>query len=156
MKLLTALAFFGCLVAAPAAAQQAVPPAVRADLADMKANCPNEQIKVVTKKVDLAPGADAYVVDFLSSGACFGQPGQNSYLIVNGRKALTAEPGFILVGKPDATGHAPIKSAGIGLCVVNYVWRGGRYVVRMTKECRGMMKPSLTGLAAAIREAGHN
>ena len=118
-------------------------------IAEFRTLCSSESIDAAPTSVDIAPGATAVLVKLTSSkGMCFGQPGENDYLLVKSasawRSALAAEPGSIRVGGPDAKGFATLVLYGLGMCNITYKWTGSRYKSTASKECHGLMgSPSL-------------
>lgn len=132
-------------------------PALAAKLAEFRQACSDERIDAATTPVRVAPGAMAVLVKLTSSkGQCFGQPGENDYLMVDGasgwRSVLTAEPGSIRVGKPDAKGFAAVTLYGLGLCKITYNRVGSGYRATPTKDCHGLGgAPSLLDVTGKVR-----
>ncbi len=149
------------MVCAPASAspvdEAARSPALAAKLAEFRQVCSNESVDAAIIPVKVAPGATAVLVKLTSSkGQCFGQPGENDYLMVDGasgwRVVLAAEPGSIRVGKPDAKGSAAVTLYGLGLCKITYRRVGSGYRATATKDCHGLGgAPSLLDVTGGVR-----
>ncbi len=156
-----ALALIAAMACAPASAspvdEAARSPALAAKLAEFRQACSDESVDAATTPVKVAPGAMAVLVKLTSSkGQCFGQPGENDYLMVDGasgwRIVLAAEPGSIRVGKPDPKGSAAVTLYGLGLCRITYRRVGSGYRAAATKDCHGLGgAPSLLDVTSGVR-----
>ena len=156
-----ASALIAAMACAPALAspvdEAARSPALTAKLAEFRQACSDERIDAATTPVKIAPRATAVLVKLTSSkGQCFGQPGENDYLMVDGasgwRSVLAAEPGSIGVGKPDAKGFATVTLYGLGQCKITYNRVGSRYRATATKDCHGLGgAPSLLDVTDKVR-----
>lgn len=156
-----ASALIAAMACAPASAspvdEAARSPALAAKLAEFRQACSNESVDAATTPVKVAPRATAVLVKLTSSkGQCFGQPGENDYLLVDSasgwRSVLAAEPGSIRVGKPDGKGFATVTLYGLGLCRITYNRVGSRYRATATKDCHGLGgAPSLLDVTDKVR-----
>ena len=68
-----------------------------ADVRAYRRSCPGEAVTVSVQPAQVSPAAVARIVS-LAAGSCFGQPGQNAYLVAKGprgwKRVLSAEPGL--------------------------------------------------------------
>lgn len=164
-RVMAIAAFLAAAMAAPCSPALASPAdmalrssAVAGKLAELRQTCSNESIQATPSPVKLTPGATAVLVKFTSSmGQCFGQPGENDYLLVHEasgwRSILAAEPGTIRVGPPGAKGFATVTLYGLGMCRIIYRRAGSAYRATASKECHGMNgSPSLLDVRRAIRD----
>lgn len=152
------VAAMACVPASASPVDEAVrSPALAAKLAGFRQACSSESVDAATTPVKVAPRATAVLVKLTSSkGQCFGQPGENDYLMVHGasgwRSVLAAEPGSIRVGEPDAKGFATVTLYGLGLCRITYKRVGSGYRATATKDCHGLGgTPSLLDVTDRVR-----
>lgn len=123
---------------------------------EMKGYCASERISANVTPTPLAPSVDGAIVKLTSSqGLCFGQVGENDYLVARRpggpwRLLLRGEPGLISVD-PAAGGWSHISVQSIGQCQFGYEWNGRAYVVKTSRGCQGLMHPpSLFELARMV------
>ena len=149
----TRIALAAALLALPGARSHAQAPdalsveAARSLDADVRAyrrNCPGEAITVSVQPAALNPAVAARIVS-LAAGSCFGQPGQNAYLVAKGprdwERMLSAEPGFIEVQAVRHGGYADLVLASLGMCRFTYRWNGRRYVKAGSEGCGALDRP---------------
>ena len=102
------------------------------------------------RQVTLSERGTARVVALTEphGGSCFGEPGENDYLIERhgGGWALllAAEPGSISVLPETRLGHADVDLHSLGLCVYRYGWNGSRYAIVGSHDC-ALPSPPTTG-----------
>lgn len=88
-------------------------------------------------------------------GACFGQPGQNTYLVAKvgqgWRRLLSAEPGSIAVLGTRRNGYADLELNSLGTCAYAYRWTGSRYAQAGSRDCATAAPPTVRTLPRAIR-----
>lgn len=121
--------------------------------------CEGERIAVSVTEAVLSPTAEARTVVLTTpaGGNCFGQPGQNSYLVArtgsSWRTLLTAEPGSIQLSTRRHNGYADVGLHSLGLCVYDYRWDGNRYARVSARDCATTAPPTLSTLPRAIRRS---
>lgn len=128
---------------------------LRSEIRASASACADETINPAASSVRLSQSVDAVRVVLTSSkGVCFGQAGQNTYLVVylEGRWwiALSTEPGDIRVGPLGATEAATVSLYSIGSCQIDYIWSGDRYVSRPSANCRGLLDPNRIARTATL------
>ncbi len=115
-----------------------------ADVRAYRRNCPGEAITATVQPVPLNPAVAARIV-ILAAGSCFGQPGQNAYLLAKGprgwERVLSAEPGSIEVQAGRHGGHADLVLASLGTCRFTYRWNGRGYVKAGSEGCGALERP---------------
>jgi hypothetical protein len=115
-----------------------------ADVRAYRRNCPGEAITVSVQSAELNPAVVARTVS-LAAGSCFGQPGQNAYLVAKGpqgwERILSAEPGFIEVQAARHGGYADLVLASLGMCRFTYRWNGRGYVKAGSEGCGALGRP---------------
>ena len=120
--------------AASAEAARSLDPDVRA----YRRYCPGEAIAVTVQPAPLHPAVTARIVS-LAASSCFGQPGQNAYLVAKGprgwERVLSAAPGFIEVEGTRHGGYADLTLASLGTCRFSYRWNGRGYVSAGSEGC---------------------
>lgn len=127
-------------------------------LAEFRHACSDEIVDAAPTSVKMGPGTTAVLVKLTSSkGMCFGQPGENDYLLVEGpsgwRSVLAAEPGSIRVGRPDAKGFAVVTLYGLGMCRITYKRATSGFKATPSKDCHGLNgSPSLLDVAKTVRD----
>ena len=127
-------------------------------LAEFRQACSDEIVDAKPTSVKVGPQTTAVLVKLTSSkGLCFGQPGENDYLLVEGssgwRSILAAEPGSIRVGQPDAKGFAVITLYGLGMCRITYKRAMSGFKGTPSKDCHGLNgSPSLLDVARTVRD----
>lgn len=127
------------------------------DIAEFKSACPTERISVAVHPVFLASQVEGAIVKLTSSqGMCFGQVGENDYLVAHRgqgpwRVVMRAEPGIITTAAKNG-GWPRISLQSLGQCRVSYEWNGVGYRVKQSRGCRGLLaNPNLDDLARIIR-----
>lgn len=126
-------------------------------IADFRQSCEGERIEVSTLEIILSESSNARSVTLTTpgGGSCFGQPGQNSYLIakVGGawRTLLSAEPGAIHALETRHAGYVDMEVLSLGLCVYTDRWNGSRYVQASSHDCITAAPPTMRTLPRAIR-----
>ncbi len=122
-------------------------------------NCPGEAITVTVQPAPVSPALVARVVN-LSAGSCFGQLGQNAYLVAKGprgwERVLSAEPGLIEVQRTAHGGHADLVLASLGTCRFTYRWNGRAYANAGSKDCGPLAGPPTVRLNRAGFAGGSN
>lgn len=105
----------------------------------------------------LSPSSNAWSIDLTTpgGGSCFGQPGQNSYVVtkVGGawRTLLSAEPGSIQVSGARHNGYVDLELHSLGMCVYDYRWNGDRYVQVNSHDCATAAPPTMRTLPRTLR-----
>ena len=126
-------------------------------IADNARICNDERIVATASRVALAPSVSGRIVTLSTpfGGFCFGQPGQNDYLLVKSgpswRTLLAAEPGSIEVLASRHAGRADVALHSLGICVYTYRWNGSAYTQAGSHDCATSAPPTLRTLAPAIR-----
>ena len=125
-----------------------------AEIRKYRRDC-GEAITVAVKPAPISPGIVARIVN-LQAGICFGQPGQNAYLVAKGpggwRRLFSAEPGFITVLTSAHRGYADLEFESLGLCVTTWRWDGSAYVRAGSHDCGGPgVPPTVRSLAPLLR-----
>ena len=109
-----------------------------ADVRASRLGCPGAAIAVPVQPAPLHPAVTARIVS-LAASSCFGQPGQNAYLVAKGpggwTRMLTAAPGFIEVEGTRHGGYADLALAYIGMCRFSYRWTGRGYASTGSEGC---------------------
>ena len=119
--------------------------------------CEGERIEVATLEAVLSETSNARTISLTTpgGGSCFGQPGQNTYLVakVGGawRTLLEAEPGSIEISDTKHNGYGDAEVHSLGLCVYYYRWNGTRYVQVSARDCATAAPPTVSTLSRAIR-----
>lgn len=112
-----------------------------ADVRAFRQSCPGEAIAVTVQPAPLNPAVTARIVS-LAASSCFGQPGQNAYLVAKGprgwERVLTAAPGFIEVEATQHGGYADLALAYIGMCRFSYRWTGRGYASTGSEGCSNL------------------
>ena len=125
-------------LASGAAASAEAARSLDADVRAYRRDCPGEAIAVTVQPAPLNPAVTARIVS-LSASSCFGQPGQNAYLVAKGwrgwERVLSAAPGFIEVEGTRHGGYADLTLAYIGMCRFSYRWNGRGYVGAGSEGC---------------------
>jgi len=107
-------------------------------------NCPGEAITVTVQPAPLNPAVVTRIVN-LAASLCFGQPGQNAYLVAKGprgwERVLSAELGFIEVQAARHGGYAALVLASLGICRFTYRWNGRGYVSAGSEGCGALGRP---------------
>ncbi len=115
-----------------------------ADVRVHRRNCPGEAITVTVQAAPLNPAVVARIMS-LAASSCFGQPGQNAYLMAKGprgwERMLSAEPGFIEVQAARHGGYADLVLASLGMCRFTYRWNGRSYVKAGSEGCGALDRP---------------
>ena len=115
-----------------------------ADVRAYRRGCPGEAINVTVQPAPVGPGITARIVN-LAAGSCFGQPGQNAYLVAKGpggwERVLAAEPGSIEVRATRHLGHADLVLASLGTCSFRYHWSGSGYAGAGSEGCGALGRP---------------
>ena len=115
-----------------------------ADVRGFRRSCPGEAIAVSVQPAPLNPAVTARIVS-LAASLCFGQPGQNAYLVAKGprgwERMLSAEPGFIEVQAARHGGYADLTLASLGMCRFSYRWNGRGYVSAGSEGCGVLDRP---------------
>ena len=120
-------------------------------------DCDRERIAVAVTGAAVSPGVEARMVELTTpeGGSCFGQPGQNSYLVAKTgggwRRLLSAEPGSISVLGTRHNGYADLELSSLGMCVYTYRWTGSRYAQAGSRDCGTAAPPTMGTLPRAIR-----
>jgi len=148
----TRIALAATLLALPGARSHAQAPdalsaeAARSLDADVRASrrsCPGEAITVTVQPAPLNPAVVARVVN-LAASLCFGQPGQNAYLLAKSprgwKRVLSATPGFIEVEGTRHGGYADLALTYIGMCRFSYRWNGRGYANAGSEGCGNLGK----------------
>lgn len=129
---------------APDAASAEAARSLDADVRAYRRSCPGEAITVTVQPAALTPGITARIVN-LAAGSCFGQPGQNAYLVAKGpggwERVLAAEPGSIGVRAARHRGHADLMLASLGTCSFRYRWNGRGYAIAGAEGCGALGRP---------------
>ena len=125
-----------------------------AEIRKYRRDC-GEAITVAVKPAPINSGIVARIVN-LQAGMCFGQPGQDAYLVAKGpggwRRLFSAEPGFITVQASTHKGYADLEFASLGLCVTTWCWDGSAYVRAGSHVCGELGgPPTLRSLAPLLR-----
>ena len=117
---------------------------VDADVRAYRRGCPGEAITVTVQPAPVGPGVTARIVS-LAAGSCFGQPGQNAYLMARSpdgwQRVLSAEPGSIEVRAARHLGHADLVLASLGTCSFRYRWNGRGYANAGSEGCGALGRP---------------
>lgn len=83
-----------------------------------------------------------------AAGLCFGQPGQNAYLVAKEprgwERVLSAEPGFIEVQAARHGGYADLVLASLEMCRFAYRWNGRAYASAGSEGCGALGRPPAT------------
>ncbi len=120
-------------------------------------NCDGERIDVRVTEAALSPSAEARMVELTTpdGGNCFGQPGQNTYLVAKAgqgwHQVLSAEPGSISVLTARYHGYADLELNSLGMCVYRYRWNGAKYVQVGSRDCGTAVPPTIGTLPSVIR-----
>ena len=120
-------------------------------------DCEGERIQVSTLEAVLSETSNARTITLTTpgGGSCFGQPGQDTYLVakVGGarRTLLSAEPGSIQISDTKHNGYGDAEVHSLGLCVYYYRWNGTRYVQASARDCATAAPPTMSTLPRAIR-----
>ena len=120
-------------------------------------DCDRERIAVAVTRAALSPSTEARMVELTTpdGGSCFGQPGQNSYLLAKAggvwQRLLSAEPGSITVLGTRHNGYADMELSSLGMCVYTYRWTGSRYAQASSRDCGTAAPPTMGTLPRAIR-----
>ena len=135
--------------------------AARAAVQDIVANyqksCPGERIVVTVTDAPLASSAKVRLVALSTpyGGTCFGQPGQNTYVLAKQgtgwTRLLSAEPGSIDVLPGTHRGYRDLRMNSLGMCTYAYGWNGSRYVQTGSDQCATAAPPTVSTLAQASR-----
>ena len=158
MKIIPLGLLWAAMVASVGSVQAASSPeaAVAKEVREARKLCTDETIETTVERVQLAPSMPAAVVSLTSdAGICFGQVGENNYLVVNRngqwQKVLSAEPGIIEVIPSKGRQVADVRLQTVGMCSITYSWNGKAYMAKTSRGCRGLMRPpSLHDLAGWI------
>ncbi len=119
--------------------------------------CEGERIAIGVTGAAVSPGVEARMVELTTpeGGSCFGQPGQNSYLVAKKgqgwQRLLSAEPGSITVLGTQHNGYADLELNSLGMCVYTYRWTGSRYAQDGSRDCGTAAPPTMGTLPRAIR-----
>ena len=120
-------------------------------------DCDGKRIAVGVTGAAVSPGVEARMVELTTpdGGSCFGQPGQNSYLLAKAgggwQRLLSAEPGSITVLGTRHNGYADLELSSLGMCVYTYRWTGSRYAQAGSRDCGTAAPPTMGTLPRAIR-----
>ena len=131
--------------------------AVRDVVANYQKSCPGERIVVTVTDAPLAASVKARLVALSTpyGGVCFGQPGQNTYVLAKQgtgwTRLLSAEPGSIDVLPGTHRGYRDVRMNSLGLCTYTYAWNGSRYVQSGSNQCATPAPPTVSTLAQATR-----
>ena len=126
-------------------------------IAGFRRDCEGERIEVSTTEAVLSPSSNArsIVLSTPGGGSCFGQPGQNAYLVakVGGtwRTLLKAEPGSIQISDATHNGYGDAEVHSLGMCVYTYRWDGSCYVQSSASGCVTAAPPTMSTLPRAIQ-----
>ncbi len=126
-----------------------------ADVRAYRRNCPGEAVTVSVQPAPVSPAVVARIVS-LAAGSCFGQPGQNAYLVAKGprgwERVLSAEPGFIELLAARHGGHADLVLASLGTCRFTYRRNGRAYANAGSEDCGPLARPpTVRSLSDAVR-----
>ena len=120
-------------------------------------DCAGERIAVGVTRAAVSPGIEVRMVELTTpeGGSCFGQSGQNSYLLAKAgqgwQRLLSAEPGSITVLGVRHNGYADLELSSLGMCVYTYRWTGSRYAQGGSRDCGTAAPPTMGTLPRAIR-----
>jgi len=120
-------------------------------------DCEGERIEVSTLETVLSTSSRARTVTLTtpSGGNCFGQPGQNAYLVAKvgsaWRTLLSAEPGSIQISATAHNGYGDAEVHSLGSCIYYYRWDGSRYVKASAKDCATAVPSTMSTLPRAMR-----
>lgn len=136
--------------AASAEAARSFDPDVRA----YRRGCPGEAIAFTVEPALLNPAVTARIVS-LAASSCFGQPGQNAYLVAKGprgwEQVLSATPGFIEVEGTRHGGYVDLMLAYIGMCRFSYRWNGRGHLSAGSEGCGNLgQAPTVKSLPQAV------
>ena len=126
-------------------------------IAEFARSCEGERIEAKVTSVTLAPSLHARLVTLSTpdGGMCFGQPGQNDYLLVKSGSSwgrlLAAEPGSIEVLAGRHAGRADVALHSLGMCVYTYRWNGAAYAQAASRDCATATPATMQTLPSAIR-----
>ena len=135
------------------AAKHSIAPTVR----ELLAACTGETIEVDAYDAPISPSRTARLLALTQphGGSCFGQPGENDYLVVpSGRgwsKLLAAEPGSIGILDSTHLGYADVELRSLGSCVFTYQWNGEAYGMSASRDCPFAAPPSVGDVVGKIR-----
>ena len=127
-------------------------------VASFQKSCPGERIVVVVTDAPIASSPKARLVALSTpyGGGCFGQPGQNTYLLAKQgpgwSRLLSAEPGSIDLLPGSHKGYRDVQMNSLGLCSYKYAWNGTRYAQAGFDQCMTSAPPTVGTLAQAIRQ----
>ena len=125
-------------------------------------SCPGERIVVNVTDAPIASTSTIRLVALSTpyGGSCFGQPGQNTYLLAkrgpDWSRLLSAEPGSIDILPSSRGGYHEVRLNSLGQCTYRYAWNGSRYVQTSADHCMTATAQTLGELASAIRRDGSN
>lgn len=137
---------------------QAAQRSLAAVIDGFRRDCSGERIVAAVTRAALSPAVETRMVELTTpeGGNCFGQPGQNSYLVAKKgqgwQRLLSAEPGSITVLGTRHNGYADLELNSLGMCVYTYRWNGSRYAQGGSRDCGTAAPPTMGTLPRAIRE----
>ncbi len=126
-------------------------------ISQFRRTCDGERIAVTVTEAAVSPAVEARLVELTTPGGgnCFGQPGQNTYLVAKigqgWRQLLSAEPGSIAVLGMGHDGRADLELNSLGTCTYTYRWTGSRYAQAGSRDCATAAPPTMRTLPRAIR-----
>ena len=136
---------------------QAARQSLAAVIDGFRRDCDGERIAVGGTGAAVSAGVEARMVELTTpeGGSCFGQPGQNSYLLAKAgggwQRLLSAEPGSITVLGTRHNGYADLELSSLGMCVYTYRWTGSHYAQAGSRDCGTAAPPTMGTLPRAIR-----
>ena len=131
--------------------------AVQDVVAGFQNSCPGERIVVTVTDAPLGASVKARLVALSTpyGGTCFGQPGQNTYVLAKQgtgwTRLLSAEPGSIDVLPGSHRNYRDLRMNSLGMCTYTYAWNGTRYVQTGSDQCATAAPPTVSTLAQATR-----
>lgn len=162
-------------VAAPAAAAPQTPPASGASdrpssdpesrnaeralastIWETSGNCHGVTITTTDAPLSTSRVARLVVLAQPNGDGCFGQPGQNAYLVAKAGSGwatlLAAEPGSIGILSASHAGYHDVEFRSLGLCIYTYRWTGQAYARAGSHDCPVDDPPTVGGIARKIRD----
>ena len=130
---------------------------LRSVLRGFREDCPAETIAVDAYDAPITPVRGSRIVAFTEphGGSCFGQPGENDYLLTQRGQGwvrlLAAEPGSIDVLETRHGGYRDVELRSLGQCAFVYRWDGRAYVKSGTRDCPLDAPPGVGDVAGRIR-----
>ena len=128
-------------------------------LTSAQRSCPGERIVITVMDAPIASASMSRLVALSTpyGGTCFGQPGQNTYLLAKQgagwTRLLSAEPGSIDLQPGSHKGYRDVQVNSLGVCSYRYAWDGSRYAQAGSEHCMTLAPPTVGTLAQAIRQA---